>query len=398
MTMTAKTFPRLLSKKKIIMVIIVVILIFNLHLYKKESSIKGVAPKVFSLLPSEGDKVLVTYAYAEGLGNGGEIDRHNLHYFIRVGIAGLVPGTSDPNSKVDYIIVVSGWKCELCETSLKEVLIRPELKSKGKDWVTLLYRENRGMDFGAYNMSITWVNQHRPTIYKYFIFINSSLRGPFMPKWTPNTFHFTDALTQMMKDDSRIKIVGSYITCLSKAFEPFQRVVMESLFFCLDEDSLRWVIEDGVFNIRDKKTDIALLGEYGLMNSVIRRGWRAESLSMRYAKGLDWASSVHENCNDNRHSSRRGILDGEISPNLLEHIFVKTSWCVRAKESGVLSRWLLKLSQGEPGTSGEPDMAGWKYGVSEFGTSSKKGGTLRPDIPSDGCEHGDIRELIVNKY
>ena len=87
MMMTAKTFPRLLSKKKIIMVIIVVILIFNLHLYKKESSIKGVAPKVFSLLPSEGDKVLVTYAYAEGLGNGGEIDRHNLHYFIRVGIA-----------------------------------------------------------------------------------------------------------------------------------------------------------------------------------------------------------------------------------------------------------------------------------------------------------------------
>lgn len=343
-----------------------------------------------------GDKVLVTYAYAEGLGNGGDIDRQNFHYFIKVGIAGVVPGTTDPSCKVDYIIVVSGWKCEPCKTSLKRVLQRPEFKSREENWVTLLYRENLGMDFGAYNMSVAWVSQHRPGRYKYFIFINSSLRGPFMPKWTPYGFHFTNVLTQMMKEDERVKIAGSYITCLAGAFEPFQRVVMESLFFCLDDESLRWMIDDGVFNIREDKSEIAIFGEYSLMESVLKRGWRAEGLSMRYAKGLDWKNKKHGSCNDNRHSSRRGILDGEVSPNLLEHIFVKTSWCVRASEAGVLSRWLLKLSDGEPGTAGKPDRAGWMYGVSTDGTSSKKGGTLRPDIPSDGCEHGDIRDLLVN--
>jgi hypothetical protein len=156
------------------------------------------------------------------------------------------------------------------------------------------------------------------------------------------------------------------------------------------------MIDDGVFNIREDKSEIAIFGEYSLMESVLKRGWRAEGLSMRYAKGLDWKNKKHGSCNDNRHSSRRGILDGEVSPNLLEHIFVKTSWCVRASEAGVLSRWLLKLSDGEPGTAGKPDRAGWMYGVSTDGTSSKKGGTLRPDIPSDGCEHGDIRDLLVN--
>ena len=55
----------------------------------------------------QNNKVLVTYAYAERLGNGGEIDEHNFRFFIRVGMSGSIPGTEDPDGKVHYIFVIS---------------------------------------------------------------------------------------------------------------------------------------------------------------------------------------------------------------------------------------------------------------------------------------------------
>jgi len=345
----------------------------------------------------EVERVLVSYAYAEGLGNGGKIDRYNLHFFIRVALAGNAPGTMDFAKKVDYVFVVNGWNCEPCESSLKQVLSTEESKKRGKEWITVLYRNNTGMDIGAHNASISWAKKRRPGKYQYFIFLNSSSRGPFMPKWTPSNFHFTDVLTQFMRENRRIKIAGSYISCLSGKVEQDDRIVMETLFFCLDSESLNWAVADGIFNIYDEKYLTALLGEYALLNSIFKRGGMAEGLSMRYSKNLDWADGSHSSCNDNRHSYRRGNLEGGLSPNLLENIFVKASWCVRAAESAILSRWLLKLSDGYAGTEGISDETGWEYGSSPRGTSSKNG-TLKPDIPVDGCQFGNIDDLRVESF
>jgi len=341
--------------------------------------------------PSE--KTLVTYAYAEGLGNGGEIDLHNLRFFFKVILTGETPGTSDMYNRIKYNIVVSGQVCTPCKDTLPRLLRKSGRRLD--ETVTVLYRENYGMDFGGYNFSLQWEEkQGSMHNYAYFVFINSSLRGPFMPKWTPTGFHFTSVLTDFFRENLKVKLAGSYITCLPEA-ELTPGPIMESLFFAVDAESIHWLIEDGVFNSRAGKVDSILSGEYAILRSVTRHGGKVEGLSMRYAKGLDWTDASHHHCNDNRHSSRRGLLDGGISPNPIEHVFVKSSWCVRATEISVMSDWLSTLTEGYPGTEGRFDAEGYAKGISIEGTSGKEG-TLPDDVPHDTCRNGDIRSLHVS--
>lgn len=337
------------------------------------------------------DRTLVTYAYAEGLGNGGMLDQQNFQYFIDVVSTGLVPGTMDIVGRVDYIFVVSGSKCTPCETLAKSALARTFSK---KRVVKILFRDNVGMDFGAYSDAMVFMRGQKRHGYKYFIFINSSLRGPFMPKWTPPSFHFTDTLTDFMRRDRRVKLASSYVTCLH-APEPKVGPIAESLFFAVDRQTLHILEEDGIFGVRSNKSDVIMQGEYALLEAVLKRGYRYENLVGRYKIGLDWANSRHHFCNDCRHASRRGALQDGNTANILEHVFIKTSWCVRAAETAVASKWLVRLASGLPGTEGHFDEVGWRHGISIAGTSGKSG-TLPPDVPRDGCMRGDFKDLIVH--
>jgi len=341
---------------------------------------------------TSGRKTLVTYAYAEGLGNGGELDLHNFRYFIQVALSANTPGTTDPESCIDYNIVVSGSRCTPCEDSLPSIM--RESNRNNKEWVTLLYRENVGLDFGGYNHSISWTKEHRGLKrYAYFVFINSSLRGPFMPKWSPPGLHYTDTLTGFFRDNPKVKLAGSYISCLPEV-ESTPGPILESLFFAVDQESLGWLLQDEIFRIRENKAEAIIFGEYSLLRAVTRRGGFVEGLSMRYAKGIDWRDRSHHSCNDNRHASRRGSLEGGMSPNPLEHVFLKTTWCVRAAETSILTKWLTSLSTGRSGTEGRIDKAGYLRGISVEGTSGKRG-TLPAEIPKDDCLTGDIRSLRV---
>ena len=195
----------------------------------------------------QSEKIAVIYSYGENLGNGGIIDESNLSFLIQVGIRGNVPGTRDPNDKVDYIIVANGYKCTPCDNILPKVLSLPELRRKESGWVTVLRRRNLGMDFGGFMYAIQWIQMYRRGKYKYYIFLNSSLRGPFMPKWTPENFHFTDVLIDRMRKNENLKLMGAYISCLPE-IEPKPGPVMESLFFALDYLSLAHLVSVGIFD------------------------------------------------------------------------------------------------------------------------------------------------------
>lgn len=79
--------------------------------------------------------------------------------------------------------------------------------------ITMLKRiENEGMDFAAHNTSMTYAMQNKDFWgkYKYFIFLNSSVKGPFVPKYYP--FHWTQTYLSKMKGG--VKAVSSSIVCL----------------------------------------------------------------------------------------------------------------------------------------------------------------------------------------
>ena len=55
-------------------------------------------------------------------------------------------------------------------------------------------------------------NTRRHRAYRYFIFLNSSVRGPFFPSYMPLHWQWTDAFTERLDADT--KIVSSSLVCL----------------------------------------------------------------------------------------------------------------------------------------------------------------------------------------
>lgn len=48
--------------------------------------------------------------------------------------------------------------------------------------------------------------------YKYYIFLNSSIKGPFWPNYMPPRWQWTQAYTDLLRGD--VKAVGSSLVCL----------------------------------------------------------------------------------------------------------------------------------------------------------------------------------------
>lgn len=71
------------------------------------------------------------------------------------------------------------------------------------------------MDFAAHNSSMS----HAMEVgtfwrYRHFMFLNSSVKGPFIPKYFPSGYHWSRAFTDSLT--STVKGVSSSIVCLPK--------------------------------------------------------------------------------------------------------------------------------------------------------------------------------------
>lgn len=140
------------------------------------------------------EPVLISYAYFEK----DAIQRANFEYFLAV-------GSKYPmlHSNMHWVFVVSGETCAPC-TGLYNVLnerdgsdLTPlgiKEASFNSKFTLLIRTENAGMDLGAHNITLEWMS-YRGTLsrYKYFIFLNSSVKGPFLPTWVPPEWHWTTA-------------------------------------------------------------------------------------------------------------------------------------------------------------------------------------------------------------
>lgn len=324
-----------------------------------------------------------------------DTDQSNLEFFIRVALRQNTPGMYDSEGHTDYIIVASGETCTPCEETLPRVLA---LSGRTGEWVTVLRRPNRGADMGAHGHAIRWLRNHRKGVYQYFIFLNSSLRGPFMPGWTPRSVHFTDLLVNPMQQDKALKLIGPYLACMPNEHAELGTVEgpeLETAFICLDQESLDWALKGGVFGTYDTKREMAVKTEGRLTAIVREKGGRLETLLTRYKRGIDWLDPQHWMCNDRRMPSRRGALSGGVTVSPFEVLFLKVNWCVRATEVAQLSKWLVRLAAGQAGTEGVYDRRGYLWGEQERGTTSIAG-ELPPDVPLDNCRLGDVSDLLID--
>ncbi len=71
--------------------------------------------------------------------------------------------------------------------------------------LTLLWRKrNEGMDFGAHNLTLAWLEARSPRCHRAFIFLNSSTRGPFYPMYMPQGWQWTEAFTSRLSNTVKV--------------------------------------------------------------------------------------------------------------------------------------------------------------------------------------------------
>lgn len=146
--------------------------------------------------------------------------RANFEFFLTVGM-GVNNTEFPPPAGTDLIITVAAGPCTPCH-ALQAALLAPAPVPPGMEdllsavyigkGITLLHRtSNEGMDLGSHNISLTYLaTQHRRV--KTTVFINSSVRGPFMPNYLPPTFSWVDAFVRPL--GTFTKAVASSLTCL----------------------------------------------------------------------------------------------------------------------------------------------------------------------------------------
>ena len=149
--------------------------------------------------------------------------------------------------------------------------------------------------------------KHNKSSFKYFIFLNSSVKGPFWPHWT-------HAYLRMFSSggDGNVHAVGSSLVCLPRVDAGGPGPRLESWAFALDQDGLAAAIEGDTFLVRgcklceDRAEGVVIGGEYGLTLSQFEAGYNVATLMSRYREGIDWADPEHWACNNNVHPSRAG--------------------------------------------------------------------------------------------
>lgn len=212
--------------------------------------------------PAVSSTVLVSYSYFQK----DEIQRQNFEFFMAVGMGmSMSSGFQRPNS-TDFVLVINGDVCSPCTAILPSMKEDSRYKNSpdismawsSSDLAVLQRRENEGMDFAAHNVStvllvsaplypqsVTWVQNAIPTElrysktlhyrgqgmhgwlqitmewlhwtgawhkYRYFILLNSSVRGPFYPSYMGPSWQWTRAFTDRLVGD--VKLVSSSLVCL----------------------------------------------------------------------------------------------------------------------------------------------------------------------------------------
>ena len=109
-----------------------------------------------------------------------------------------------------------------------------------QDNVKILYRDNIGYDFGGWSDALLTNNLYEN--YDKFIFVNSSVVGPFIPSYCNHkwTYIYINGL------QNNIKLFGSTINTIK---QPTLWSHVQSYIFSMDKNTLEYLIECEIFSM-----------------------------------------------------------------------------------------------------------------------------------------------------
>ena len=146
--------------------------------------------------------------------------------------------------------------------------------------VKLLLRENVGFDFGGWSDALLNDNLYKQ--YTHFVFINSSVYGPFVPTYYNDVWPtlFTKRLT------TDLRLFGTTINSLNDAKS---RAMVQSMAYSTDLEALEVLIQEKIFTRDYPKTFDETIWQHEIRMSrvIINHGWNIGCL-MKIYEGVDF--------------------------------------------------------------------------------------------------------------
>ncbi|BDA51685.1 hypothetical protein COCOBI_19-2410 [Coccomyxa sp. Obi] len=262
----------------------------------------------------------------------------NLEFFVEHGI--------QEGDGCDYFIIVQG----LNQQSEKFLPVLPYR-------ARYVYHENVCYDWGTFGWALRDSEMNiQINAYKYFIFMNSSVRGPFLPPYWPAAMHWSSVF--ISKLNAKVKLVGSTISCepVRKSGNPWgtlrHNAHVQSYVMATDQAGLQILLDNGrIFECHRSIADAIYNAEVGASLAIFRAGYSIDSLMLRY-QGVDWTNMRSWDCNARLNPYAEYAYDG-IGLNPMEVLFVKVKDFQREGEwettrmAITYDRWI--ASQGQVG-------------------------------------------------
>ncbi|KAI7836092.1 hypothetical protein COHA_010020 [Chlorella ohadii] len=269
---------------------------------------------------------------------------NNLRFFVKFGMAA--------DDGVTYIIVVQ-------ETPGEAPPELPPLPPNAR----YVRHTNECYDWGT----IGWVfstGVANPDDYKFFIFMNSSVRGPFIPPYARGGTRWQDLFFDKLTD--HVKLVGPTISCEGS---PWQGNAagewrinphVQSYVLATDKVGLDvWLRDGNVFKCWRSMWDVIWHGELGSSLALLNAGFNLDSFMMRY-QGVDWLDQANWHCNKRANPYGEHYLDG-ISLNPFEVLFVKVKERVLQNDWSFAVQAVKYTHWMEAQAAGKPDVASNAY-------------------------------------
>lgn len=190
--------------------------------------------------------------------------------------------------------------------------------------------------------------------YKYFIFMNSSIRGPFFPSYMlkflsdhqttfRKAFHWYYMFTKRLND--QVKLVGVPMNCM-----PLPHI--QSYLLTVDFTGLSLLLKDattntgvfptGVFGCYASKGDTVMFSELGISTVLLNAGYTTNSMMSKY-QSIGFSTRNNDTCPHYANPNTDYSTDG-VSMEPYDVIFIKFNGVYRTtegqKRAAVYQRWM----------------------------------------------------------
>jgi hypothetical protein len=252
------------------------------------------------------------------------------------------------SDNVDYIFVINNPELTqenhrkgVCDTPFD---LYDETVERLGDKLTVLNRENSGYDYAAHSHALFYKKEDGQFLkddYNYFIFLNQTALGPFVPLWCSIKGHWAELLTE--KINAETKLVGATINPLN-----WDRAHVQGQCFATDRVGLDIGITEGIFEeqvrVKDKH-EVIQQKEIGYSRKIIENGYNISCLLVAFGwmdfrkQKKDFEKYLPTNCgevNDDPSGDKK-YFGTDIHP--YECLFIKGNRGMDNKVVDNLKKW-----------------------------------------------------------